>query len=348
MLKIMIINDIFQNEYILALAFIIGSVLFSKIIQIILKQYLKKLTSKTKTDIDDLIIDAISVPLYFGIMVIGAYFALKVLSIVDGYTGTINKIFFVLLILFASLIVTRLIGVLVPLWLKVQKKHEKTPLLIKKGINIIVYIIAFLMILSYFKIEITPLVATLGLGGLAIGLALQNTLSNFFAGIHILSDKPVHVGDFIELKENDVSGYVEDIGWRSTRLRTLPNTIIIIPNSKLAESIIINDSLPEQEMAALVQCGVSYDSDLEKVERVTIDVAKYIQKNIPGAIKTFNPFIRYHTFGDSNINFTVILRVEKFVDKYLITHEFIKALKKRYDKEKIEISWPVRKIYRGR
>ena len=85
--------------------------------------------------------------------------------------------------------------------------------------------------------------------------------------------------------------------------------------------------------------------DLDKVEKVTIDVAKTIQKTVPGAVKTFEPFIRYHTFGDSNINFSVILRVEKFVDKYLITHEFIKALKARYDKEGIEISWPVRKVY---
>ena len=233
-------------------------------------------------------------------------------------------------------------------WLKVQKKFEKTPQLISKIISVIVYLIAFLMILKHFNIEITPLIATLGVGGLAVGLALQNTLSNFFAGLHIISDRPVNVGDFIELTEGNISGYVEDVGWRSTRIRTLPNTIVIVPNSKLAESIIINDSLPEQEMATLVQCGVAYGSDLKKVEEVTVDVARKIQKTVPGAVKTFDPFIRYHTFGDSNINFSVILRVEKFVDKYLITHEFIKALKERYDKEGIEISWPVRKVYQGK
>jgi len=95
----------------------------------------------------------------------------------------------------------------------------------------------------------------------------------------------------------------------------------------------------------VVQCGVSYKSDLGKVEKVTIDVAKKIQEKIPGAVKTFEPFIRYHTFGDSNINFSIILRVEEPVARYLIIHEFIKALKARYDKEGIEISWPVRKIY---
>lgn len=165
--------------------------------------------------------------------------------------------------------------------------------------------------------------------------------------MHIISDKPIDIGDFIELPDANISGYVEDIGWRSTKIKTLPNQIVIVPNSALAERIIVNNSLPEVEMSALVQVGVAYESDLKKVEEVTIEVARAIQKTIPGAVKTFDPFIIYHTFGDSNINFSVILRVEKFVDKYIVIHEFIKALKERYDKEGIEISYPARKIYRA-
>ena len=152
------------------------------------------------------------------------------------------------------------------------------------------------------------------------------------------------IGDFIEM-EGGVSGFVEDIGWRSTRIRTLPNTMIVVPNSKIASTIITNDSLPVPEMGIVIQCGVAYTSDLEKVEKVTIDAARKIQKTVKGAVKDFEPFIRYHTFGDSNINFSIILRVESFVDRYLVTHELIKSLKKRYDKEAIEISWPVRKVY---
>jgi len=180
---------------------------------------------------------------------------------------------------------------------------------------------------------------------LFIALALQSTLSNFFAGLNILSDRQIEVGDFVELEGTDLSGFVEDIGWRSTRIRTLPNTLVIIPNSKLAETTIINRSKPVPEMSVIIQCGVDYRSDLAKVEKVTIEVAKEIQKTVPGAIKTFEPFIRYHTFGDSNINFSIIIRIEKPIDKYLVTHEFIKALKASYDQEGIEISWPIRKLY---
>ncbi len=333
-----------KNEYITFIVIVIGFFLLAKVIDYLGKIYVKRLTKRTKTDLDDIILDLVSRPSHYLINFLGLYLAVKSLSVLAKYEIWINRIFFVIAVLLVSMLVSRMLKVFIDRWLKTNKKFERIPQLLNKMIAVVVYIIAILMILSYLEVEVTPLIATLGLGGLAVGLALQNTLSNFFAGLHILSDKPINVGDFIELDGN-VSGYVEDIGWRSTRIKTLPNTIIIVPNSKLAESTIINDSMPELEMAALVQVGVDYGSDLKKVEKVTIDVAMHIQKTVAGAVRNFEPFIRYHTFGDSNINFSVILRVEKFVDKYLVIHEFIKALKERYDKEGIEISWPVRKIH---
>lgn len=336
-----------QNEELQFLLFVVGSVVFAKIFLFGLKKYIKKITEKTKTDLDDIVLGIITKPLYFFILLVGLYLGLKSLSCLGPYFLWLDRLFFVAEVLILSLIVSRILSVFISRWLKVQQKFEKTPQLIAKIASAVVYLLAGLVILNYFDIEITPLIAGLGLGGLAIGLALQSTLANFFAGLHIISDQPININDFIEL-EGGLSGYVEDIGWRSTRIRTLPNKYVIIPNSKLAESIIINQSMPQPEISTIIQCGVAYDSDLEKVERVTIDVAKKIQKTIPGAVETFEPFIRYHTFGDSNINFSIILRVKEPVARYLITHEFIKALKKKYDQEKIEISWPVRKIYQAK
>ncbi len=103
--------------------------------------------------------------------------------------------------------------------------------------------------------------------------------------------------------------------------------------------------MPEKELAVLVQVGVSYDSDLEKVEKITTEIAKEVMKTVPGGVPDFEPFIRYHTFGESSINFTVILRAKEFTDRFLITHEFIKRLKKRYDKEGIVIPFPIRTVY---
>jgi small-conductance mechanosensitive channel len=243
--------------------------------------------------------------------------------------------------------VSRIFSVLISHWLHVQKKYEQTPKLISKIVAVVFYLIAGMVILAYFKIEITPIIATLGLGGLAVGLALQDTLSNFFAGLHILTDKPVSVGDFVELENGAITGTVEDISWRTTRIRTISNTLVIVPNAKLANSTIVNDSLPNQETEITIQCGVSYASNLNKVEKVTLDVAKKIQQDVTGAVKGFEPTVRYHTFGDSNINFSVTLRLQTIGDRFRVRHEFIKALKERYDREGIEISWPVRKLYYG-
>jgi small-conductance mechanosensitive channel len=339
-----VIESLIRNfQFVLIL---VGFAIITKIVQFILVKYVRGIAARTKTDIDDIILKIITKPLCIFIMFAGLYFALKSLSVFAPYFTQLDAIFFVGTVLLLSLIISRILGVLLSRWLKVQKKYEKMPKLIGNMVAIVIYLMAFLMILNQFGIEITPLIAAFGLGGLAIGLALQNTLSNFFAGLHIITDRPINFGDFIEI-EGGLSGFVEDVGWRSTRVRTLPNTLVIIPNSKLAESVITNYSLPVLEMSTVIQCGVAYGSDLEKVENVTIEVAKKIQETVPGAVKTFQPLVRYHTFGDSNINFSIILRVEEPAAKYIVTHEFIKALKKRYDEERVEISWPVRKIYYG-
>jgi len=340
-------KSIIQNEYFQFLIIIVGSFIFARIVHFIITKYFRKIAKKTKTEIDDILVKIVKKPLCTLIVFIGFYFGLKSLSALAIYSFWIDRIFFIILVLILSWVISRIMALLVSRWLKVRKDFERTPRLISTVVTIVIYVIAFLMILRYLNIEISPLVATLGLGGLAVGLALQNTLSNFFAGVHIISDRPINVGDYIEM-EGNIEGYVEDIGWRSTRIRTLPNTIVVVPNSRIAESVVINNYLPVEEMSIVLQCGVAYGSDLEKVERVTVEVAKKIQETVPGAVKTFEPFIRYHTFGDSNINFSIILRVEKFVDRYLVSHEFIKALKKRYDEENIEISWPIRKIYSGK
>ena len=338
------IEQLIRHEYFHFLLILISSFILAQIVRFILMNYVRKLAALTKTDIDDIIVNILSKPVYIFIVFTGLYFALRSLSQLEPYFAYICGIFFVGTVLLLALIISDILRIVLSLWLRTQKQYEKMPKLLSHVVAVFIYLIAFLMILIHFEIEITPLLVGYGIGGIAIALALQNTLSNVFAGLHIISDRPINFGDYIHV-EGGVSGFVEDIGWRSTRIRTLPNTLIIIPNSKLAESIITNYSLPVLEMSVVIQCGVDYGSDLEKVEKVTIDVAKQIQETVPGAMKNFQPFIRYHTFDESNINFSIILRVEEPATKYIVTHEFIKALKKRYDEEGIEISWPIVKLH---
>jgi small-conductance mechanosensitive channel len=341
------IDELLQNEYFIAFMIFVGSVIIALIVNFILKTYVKKLTQKTQSDFDDLLLKAFTKPFSILIIFVGLYLAFKRISMLDPHAVFVDNGFLVLCTFTVAYIVSRVFNVLIAHWLHVQKKYEQTPKLISKIVAVVFYLIAGMVILAYFKVEVTPLIATLGLGGLAVGLALQDTLSNFFAGLHIITDKPISVGDFIELENGAIMGTVEDISWRSTRIKTAANTIVIVPNAKLAGSTIVNDSLPDQETEIVVQCGVGYGEDLKKVEKVTLDVAKKIQETVPGAVKGFEPTMRYHTFADSNINFSVSLRLQNIKERFNVRHEFIKALKERYDRERIDISFPVRKIYYG-
>jgi small-conductance mechanosensitive channel len=121
--------------------------------------------------------------------------------------------------------------------------------------------------------------------------------------------------------------------------------LIVIPNAKLANSVITNFSRPQKKMSVIIQVGVSYDSDLAEVERITKEVAKQVVTEVQGGVPEYEPLIRYHTFADFSINFSVIIRVKEFVNKYLVRHEFIKALHKRYNEEGIEIPFPIRTVH---
>jgi small-conductance mechanosensitive channel len=209
--------------------------------------------------------------------------------------------------------------------------------------KLLVGICAFLLALNLLHINLTAILGGLGVGGIIVGLALQETMKNFFAGVYLASEKFIREGDFVRL-ENGQEGYVEKIGWRSVRIRSLTGDLIVVSNSKLVESAVINYSLPTPETACLVNVGVAYGSDLEKVERVTVEVAEQVMKKVVGEID-FKPFIRFGSFGEHAITLTVVMRVKEPTQKYLLTHEFIKELHKRYREEGIEIPFPTRTIY---
>ena len=220
---------------------------------------------------------------------------------------------------------------------------KSSPGVVHTAVRGLIVLLAILIGLDTVGVSITPLIASLGVGSLAVALALQSPLANFFAGIQIAADKPVEIGQYIKLDSGE-EGYVTRIGWRSTTIRGLPNNLIVIPNSKMMDAIITNFYLPEKALSILVQVGVSYASDLEQVERVTIDVARGVLQEVEGGKKDFEPFIRYHTFDSSSINFTVILRAEEFVSGYVLKHEFIKRLHRRYREEGIVIPFPIRTL----
>jgi small-conductance mechanosensitive channel len=198
--------------------------------------------------------------------------------------------------------------------------------------------------LQYVGISVTPALAALGVTGLAVSLALQETLSNLFSGVLIVASNQIRPGHYVRLNSGE-EGYVSDITWRTTNIRQLSNNLVVVPNSAMTSAIVLNFEHPEPEMSILFEVGVSYESDLEHVEQVTIDVCKETLREVAGGVPDFEPFIRYHTFNDFSIQFTVILRGQDFVSQYLIKHEFVKRLHKRYREEGIVIPFPIRTLH---
>lgn len=304
---------------------------------------LKNLALKTKHRLDDIIIDAISFPSNFLIIASGLAVCANILPLseeIDRFT----TIAFQSSIIFAAVFfLDRFLTSLLAEYSSVPFFDQVSKGVVKGLVRGCIIGLGILIFLQQIGISITPILASLGIGSLAVALALQDTLSNFFAGMYVAIDKPVEVGQFVKLESGE-EGYVIDVGWRSTRIRTLPNNVVIVPNSKLMGSVITNYCLPDKEIAVLVQVGVHYQSNLKQVEQITSEVGKEIMREVPGGVPEFEPFIRYHTFGDSSINFTVILRGKEFVDQHLIKHEFIKRLHERYQKEKIIIPYPIRTL----
>ena len=225
---------------------------------------------------------------------------------------------------------------------KVDFDNKIIPLL-QRVSRIIIYSLGLLIILDQLHVNISPILAGLGIGGLAVALALQSTLSNFLAGTYVMSDAVIHTGDYIML-DSGHDGFVEGIGWRTTKLRNWQGNLIIFPNSKLAEAIVTDFEKPERAMAFSVECGVSYESDLAKVERVALQVAEETMRKFPEGVKDFQPVLRFKSFGDSNIDFDIVLKATDRAAHFALKSEFIKSLHKRFGEEGIDIQYPVRKL----
>jgi small-conductance mechanosensitive channel len=305
--------------------------------------YLSRVASRSTTHWDDAFLKAVRGPVNLFIFAFAGWIGERYMRLPQGWDQALDQMIRIIVILALVLFVDRFLREAVELYHDHLQAFHLTRGFARLIVRLLVLMLGALILLDTLHISITPLLASLGVGGLAVGLALQGTLSNLFAGVQVIGTQPIRVGDYIKLESGE-EGYVVEIGWRATRIRMLPNNTVIIPNSKLADSVITNYYLPEKELAVLVQVGVSYNSDLKHVERVTIEVAREIQKSVQGAVAEFEPFIRYHTFDSSSINFSVIMRAHEYVDNYLMKHEFIKRLHARYNQEGIVIPWPIRTL----
>lgn len=290
---------------------------------------------------DSVFLQSVRLPSVLWCLVLGLFVAIEVAEMPRRLSVQLHTVLEAAVIL--SVTIT-LAGVLASL---VAAAGERRALaggvtgLAQTTVRLVILVVGGLVLLSSFGIAITPILTALGVGGLAVALALQDTLSNLFAGMHLLADKPIRVGDYVKISTENVEGFVVDVGWRSTRVRLLQNNVVIVPNSKVAQSVITNYEMPEPRMSLLMKISVSYATNPDHVETVLVEEASAAVGEVPGLLGEPKPFVRFIPgFGDYSLDFTLICQVATFVDQFSVQHELRKRILRRFRAENIDIPFP--------
>jgi small-conductance mechanosensitive channel len=300
---------------------------------------------KTKNQADDLIVSAIRGPFMIWVLMIGIHLAAQASPLPQKISSMVSKALLILLIASVTAVAAKTASEAIRTYGNRLQGALPVTSLSQNLARLSVLAIGILLILNSLGISITPILTALGVGGLAVALALQDTLANLFSGFYVSLAGYIKLGDYIKLESGE-EGYVTDIGWRSTTIRVLANNMIIIPNAKLAQAIVTNYCLPEKRMSLLVPVSVSYESDPVVIEKVLIDEARKGAGVIPGLLEQPEPFVRFIPgFGNSSLDFTLICQISEFVDQYQAQHELRKRIFARFRLEGIEIPFPIRTVY---
>jgi small-conductance mechanosensitive channel len=206
-----------------------------------------------------------------------------------------------------------------------------------------VIIAGCVVILGILGVSVAPLLTAMGVGGLAVALALQDTLANLFAGFHLLAEKSIRVGDFIRLESGE-KGWVDDITWRTARIRTPDENMVVVPNKKLAQSIVVNYSLPREEMGISLSVHVPYGADCDRIEALLMEEAMKAAAELPGMVEGQKPSVSFD-FGESWVECSLNISVRRFIDQYGVKSALRRRILRRFAEEGIETAFPTRTVY---
>jgi small-conductance mechanosensitive channel len=288
------------------------------------------------------LLQSLSIPL---LVLAALYSALENLPLPPKYERLGSKLIFVLVLLVVFYFPAKIVI------LGLERAGRKQPHLERVTqpaallIKLLFALTAVVILLENLGIHLTAIWTTLGIGSVAVALALQETLSNFFAGLYLLADRPIRPGDYIKL-DSGQQGYVERIGWRATSLRTLANNLVFVPNTALAKATITNYSLPEEGMSLDVRVGVACGADARRVEQILVEVAgQAVQEGVDGLVAHPPPSASLIPgFGASTLDFTLTVQVRRFADQYAVQSELRKRILERFQKEGIEMPFPTQTI----
>ncbi|MBZ5618555.1 MAG: mechanosensitive ion channel family protein [Acidobacteriia bacterium] len=306
---------------------------------------LRAWTSRTQSRAGLILTEALRGPILIWTVILGVHLGLQSSELPPRITEWGAKTLLVLWIVSLTIMCVRIAGNLVRFYGDQVPGALPVTTLTENLAQLAVVLLGIVLLLKAIGLEITPMLTALGVGGLAVALALQDTLSNLFAGFYVAVARQIRLGDYIKLNTGE-EGYVCDIGWRNTTIRGLGNNMIIIPNSKLAQAIVTNYYLPEKRMSASLQVGVSYECDPERIERVLLEVARQSAGEIPGMLSEPAPSVAFDPgFGESALGFTLGFQVAEFANQFGVRHELRKRIFRRFKEEGIEMPFPTRTVF---
>ncbi len=305
-------------------------------------RWLKKRADQTETRLDDIIIRAVGTPLVIGIIVLSVYFALTRFDLVPAFLAgistaqVINAVFIVLAAWIISVFFHNLIDTY---GAEIAEKTDTdldrlVPILLTTA-RYLIWFVTFLLLLANFEVDITPLLAGAGIAGIALALAAQDILSNFLGGAIIAIDKPLRTGDRVRI--NTFFGDVVSVGPRSTRIKTMDNQIVILPNSTVTTSVVINYTMPDMTLKVRVPFSVAYGSDMDRVTGILLDIACEAAEKTPWVLTEPAPSVYFREFGDSSLNGQLLLWTKNYDYEWDVQDWVIRQIDRRFREEKIGI-----------
>lgn len=335
------------NKYLGALIILIAYIILAKIFLIIIEKVVHVFTKKTKTHLDDLIIEKTKNPIFWILIFIGVYISFKQLNLpYEKFDKIILDIIISIIILFITIIVVRLADIFIDFWGKRWAEKTNSTLddellpIFHKASKVILIFIGLVVILAYWGVDVTGLLAGAGVAGIIIGLAVKDSLANIFGGISLILDESIRSGDKVKLETGE-TGVIENIGLRSTQVRSYNNETFIIPNGKLSNMNIQNYARPNLNQRVNVKFSVAYGSKVEDVRALVLKLIKS-EKDI---LKDPEPVVDFVEMGDSGLNMIARFWIEDFNNDYPMQISMTEKIYNALNKEGFEIPFPTRTVY---
>ncbi|MDP2681735.1 MAG: mechanosensitive ion channel [Deltaproteobacteria bacterium] len=339
-------TELWLKEGLISLAILLGFWVFAKFARYFFARWVSVFTKHTETELDDKIVEAVKGPILYIILLFGFSLALDNLPLHAKLKSIGDGIVFVLGVAIALFMAYKVVNVILEWYTHNAQKKTESQLekeflpLIEKIVFIFIFITGLIIVLKHFNYDVLSLITALGVTSFAIGLAAKDTLANMISGFTLMIDRPFRVGDRVKLSTGDI-GDVAEIGLRSTKIKTMDSNMLIVPNTELVNTKVINQCYPDKLMRGLIKVGIAYGSDVEKAKNIMLDAAR----ENPLVVREPAPLALFLEFGDSSLNLQMFFWTPDCFQIGIALDQINTEIKKRFEKEDIEIPYPVRTVY---